>query len=35
MFKLAKRRGRRDGLYCGRDGVYLGSAALIVRREGR
>lgn len=34
MFKLAERRGGRDGLYCGRDGVYLGSAALIERRGG-
>jgi hypothetical protein len=35
MFKLAERRGGRDGLYCGCDGVYLGPAALIERREGR
>ena len=35
MFKLAERRGGRDGLYCGWDGVYLGPAALIERREGR
>ena len=35
MFKLAERRGKRDGLYCGWDGVYLGPAALIERREGR
>lgn len=34
MFKLAERRGGRDGLYCGRDGVYLGSAALIECRDG-
>jgi rare lipoprotein A len=35
VFKLAEARRERSGLYCGRDGVYLGSAALIECRGGR
>ena len=35
MFKLADSRGSRQGVYCGREGLYLGSAALIDRRDGR
>ena len=35
MFKLAANRGSRQGVYCGHDGLYLGPAALIERREGR
>lgn len=33
MFKLADGRGGSEGLYCGRDGVFLGSAALIEHRD--
>lgn len=35
MFKLADSRGSRQGVYCGPEGLYLGSAALIDRRDGR
>src|SRR5205823_9521068 len=35
MFKLAGSRGSREGVYCGREGLYVGSAALIERREGQ
>lgn len=35
MFKLADTRGSRQGVYCGIDGLYLGPAALIDRRDGR
>jgi hypothetical protein len=33
MFKLAGTRGAREGVYCGWDGVYLGSAPLIELRD--
>jgi hypothetical protein len=35
VFKLADSLGSRQGVYCGREGLYLGSAALIERRDGR
>jgi hypothetical protein len=35
MFKLAASRGSRQGVYCGREGLYLGPATLIERRDGR
>jgi hypothetical protein len=35
VFKLADSRGSREGVYCGCEGLYLGSAALIDRRDGR
>jgi hypothetical protein len=35
MFKLAESRGSSRGLYCGPEGLYLGSAALVERRDGR
>jgi hypothetical protein len=35
MFKLAESRGTSRGPYCGLEGLYLGSAALIERRDGR
>jgi hypothetical protein len=35
MFKLADSLGSRQGVYCGREGLYLGSAALIDRCDGR
>lgn len=31
MFKLAERRGAAEGLYCGREGLFLGPIALIVK----
>lgn len=34
MFKLADSRGSTEGLYCGRDGLFLGPCALIEHREG-
>jgi hypothetical protein len=33
MFKFAEGRGSLDSLYCGPDGLYLGSAALIELRD--
>jgi hypothetical protein len=35
MFKLAESRVSNQGLYCGPEGLYLGPAALIERRDGR
>jgi len=35
MFKLAESLGSRQGVYCGCEGLYLGSAALIEYRDGR
>jgi hypothetical protein len=35
MFKLAASRGSRQGVYCGPEGLYLGPATLIERRDGR
>jgi hypothetical protein len=35
MFELAEGRGSCQGVYCGREGLYVGSAALIERREGQ
>jgi hypothetical protein len=35
MFKLAASRGSRQGVYCGREGLYLGPTALIELRDGR
>lgn len=34
MFKLADHPGGGDGLYCGSEGLFLGSSPLIVRSEG-
>ncbi len=34
MFKLAESRGSAGGLYCGRDGLFLGPSALIEHHEG-
>jgi hypothetical protein len=33
LFQLAESRGSHRGVYCGADGVYLGSSALIERCE--
>ena len=35
MFKLADKPGGRQGVYCGVEGLYLGAAPLIDRRDGR
>ena len=35
MFKLTRQRAANCGVYCGEDGLYLGSAALIERDEHR
>lgn len=35
LFKLADGRGSRQGVYCGEEGLYLGSAALIEQQDGR
>ena len=35
VFKLTDSRGSRQGVYCGREGLYLGSAALIEEQDGR
>jgi hypothetical protein len=34
MFKLAEHRGNGGGLYCGREGLFLGPSALITKSEG-
>ncbi len=34
MFKLAESRGSTEGLYCGREGLFLGPSALIEHWEG-
>ena len=35
MFKLSERRGCGDGPYCGPEGLFLGSIALVEKVGGR
>ena len=35
LFKLAERLGSPEGIYCGREGLYVGSAGIIERRDGQ
>ena len=35
MYRLAETLGSPEGIYCGREGLYVGSAAIIESRNGQ